>query len=153
MATPHVAGAAALLRGVHPSLSPADVKSLLAQNGDPSASDALQVGATILDVVRSDAAQTVVSPQALSFGLDDLTQSTWSTARTMTRAQHRHDEPELLARRRRPLLGLAGGRDRDLQPGELLARAGRVDAGRRDALGRQRDRAGPDAGPERLGRA
>ncbi len=84
MATPHVAGAAALLRGVHPSLSPADVKSLLAQNGDPSTSDALQVGATILDVVRSDAAQTVVSPQALSFGLDDLTQSIWSTTRTLT---------------------------------------------------------------------
>lgn len=84
MATPHVAGAAALLRGVHPSLSPADVKSLLAQNGDPSTSEALQVGATILDIVRSDQAQTVVSPQALSFGLDDLTQSIWSTARTMT---------------------------------------------------------------------
>src|SRR5581483_3875968 len=44
MATPHVAGAAALLRGVFPALSPADVKSLLAQNGRPSNDSALQVG-------------------------------------------------------------------------------------------------------------
>ena len=84
MATPHVAGAAALLRGLHPDLSPEEVKSLLAQNGDPSGHDALQVGASILDVVRSSTVDTVVSPQALSFGLDELAQSVWAPTRTLT---------------------------------------------------------------------
>ncbi|HZR84314.1 MAG TPA: S8 family serine peptidase [Candidatus Binatia bacterium] len=84
MATPHVAGAAALLRGVFPALSPADVKSLLAQNGRPSNDSALQVGASILDVSASGSAETVVDPQTLSFGLDDLLVPTWAPTRTLT---------------------------------------------------------------------
>jgi cysteine-rich repeat protein len=84
MATPHVAGAAALLRGVLPALAPDEVKSLLAQNGKASDQDALQVGASILDVARAATVHTVVSPQTLSFGLDDLSQTVWSANRTLT---------------------------------------------------------------------
>ncbi len=84
MATPHVAGAAALLRGLYPSLSPEDIKSLIAQNGKASTYDALQVGASTLDVAHAAEVHTVVSPQTLSFGRDVMSQPIWQAMRTLT---------------------------------------------------------------------
>lgn len=84
MATPHVAGAAALLHGSLPSLSPEDIKSLIVQNGDPGVFDFLQGGATVLDIVEAAAAHTVVSPQTLSFGRDAISLPVWETSRTLT---------------------------------------------------------------------
>lgn len=84
MATPHVAGAAALLNGTLPSLSPDDIKSLIVQNGDPVTYDFLQGGATSLDIPASASAHTVVSPQALSFGRDEASLPVWQQSRTLT---------------------------------------------------------------------
>lgn len=85
MATPHVAGAAALLRGVFPTFSVADIKSLLVQNSDGSgALDALKAGAGVVDLPAAGMAATVVAPAAISFGLDDVTLTTWTTSQTLT---------------------------------------------------------------------
>lgn len=84
MATPHVAGAAALLHGVLPALPPEDIKSLIVQNGNPATSDFLQGGATILDINASAAAHTVVSPQTLSFGIDPIAVPVWQASKTLT---------------------------------------------------------------------
>ena len=85
MATPHVAGAAALLRGIFPALSPGDVKSLLVQNSSTALSDdELKIGTGILDIPAAADAHTVVSPQALTFGVDDVTQAVWVATRTLT---------------------------------------------------------------------
>ena len=84
MATPFVAGGAALLRGVRPSLGPADVKSLLVNNAAPTAASALDVGAGVLDLPAAGAANTVLAPATLTFGRGDASQALWKPRRTLT---------------------------------------------------------------------
>jgi cysteine-rich repeat protein len=78
MATPHVAGGAALLKAARPSLSPAELKSLLVQNSLYLSGGALRVGAGRLNLPPAAAAFTAVDPAAVSFGLDDLSQTVWT---------------------------------------------------------------------------
>jgi len=74
MATPHVAGAAALLLERHPTWTVADVKSALVQTGDPiRTSDGTEVpttreGGGIVDLPRADAPLIFATPADLSFG-------------------------------------------------------------------------------------
>jgi subtilisin family serine protease len=74
MATPHVAGAAALLRQRHPTWRPAQVKSALvttgreAFEGRQSASTTRQ-GGGFVDLVRADNPLVFAAPTTLSFGL------------------------------------------------------------------------------------
>jgi subtilisin family serine protease len=76
MASPHVAGAAALLEQRHPTWTVAQVKSALTTTGDPvrAAAGSGEVSATRegggrIDLPRADAPLVFVSPTSLSFGL------------------------------------------------------------------------------------
>ncbi len=84
MAAPQVAGAAALLRGVLPTLTPAEVKSLLVQNSVDLGYAAFMQGAGRLDVAAAGNARTVATPAAVSFGRDDLSLSTWTATQLLT---------------------------------------------------------------------
>lgn len=70
MATPHVAGAAALLLQAHPDWEPQDVKSaLMGTARDPkSAPLPLEVGAGIIDVGEALKPVAMANPASLSFG-------------------------------------------------------------------------------------
>jgi len=74
MATPHVAGAVALLLERHPDWTVADVKSALVQTADPVLdSQGMEVpttreGGGIIDVPRADTPLIFASPSDLSFG-------------------------------------------------------------------------------------
>jgi subtilisin family serine protease len=74
MATPHVAGAAALLRERHPDWTVAQIKSALVQTGDPiRTSNGAEVpvtreGGGIVDVPRADTPLLFASPTGLTFG-------------------------------------------------------------------------------------
>lgn len=78
MATPHVAGAAALLLADRPNLTPADVKSLLGNNAERDVwadvvggelAGVMDRGGGRIDLVRAFAAETTFEPMSLSFGL------------------------------------------------------------------------------------
>jgi subtilisin family serine protease len=74
MATPHVAGAAALLVERHPTWTVPQIKSALTQTGDPARTtanaEALSVreGGGIVDLPRADAPLLFATPSSLSFG-------------------------------------------------------------------------------------
>jgi minor extracellular serine protease Vpr len=78
MATPHVAGAAALLLADNSDLSPADVKSLLGNNADRTVTDHVDAavdpgvmsrGGGRINVERAAAASATFDPMSLSFGI------------------------------------------------------------------------------------
>ncbi|HEX4526596.1 MAG TPA: S8 family serine peptidase [Gaiellaceae bacterium] len=74
MATPHVAGAAALLKERHPTWTVAQIKSALEQTGDPvktasgSEVPSSREGGGLIDLPRADAPLLFASPTGLSFG-------------------------------------------------------------------------------------
>lgn len=76
MASPHVAGAAAVLKERHPSWTVAQVKSALESTGDPVRTAAsptevstLREGGGRIDLVRADNPLVFTNPTSVSFGL------------------------------------------------------------------------------------
>ncbi len=69
MATPHVAGAAALLRELHPEWSPARVKAAIVSGAIAMPGSGFARGAGRIDAVRAANASTLVAEGGLSFGL------------------------------------------------------------------------------------
>ena len=69
MASPHVAGAVALIRKRHPTWTPAQLKSALVTTGSPSPSGPLRTGGGLIAVGRADAPLLFVEPSSISFGL------------------------------------------------------------------------------------
>jgi hypothetical protein len=74
MATPHVAGAAALLLQRHPDWTPAQVKAALTATARPVGSggarvDPTRAGAGLVDVAAADTPLVLPAPTAVSFGL------------------------------------------------------------------------------------
>ncbi|MEW1718137.1 S8 family serine peptidase [Streptomyces sp. NPDC093109] len=70
MATPHVAGAAALLAGAHPGWSGERLKGALMASARPTADQgAFQQGAGRVDVAAAMSGRVTSSPASLSFGL------------------------------------------------------------------------------------
>lgn len=70
MATPHVAGAAALVRQQHPSWSGARIKALLTGSAKPNpALNGYQQGAGRTDLARAAKAVVVAQPASLGFGM------------------------------------------------------------------------------------
>jgi hypothetical protein len=75
MATPHVAGAAALLKERHPSWTVPQVKSALEQTGDPTRAGStpgealpLREGGGVIDLPRADNPLIFTTPSGLTFG-------------------------------------------------------------------------------------
>jgi subtilisin family serine protease len=72
MATPHVAGAAALLKERHPTWTVAQIKSALEQTGDPARAGGAELpqreGGGVVDLPRADNPLIFAEPSGLTFG-------------------------------------------------------------------------------------
>lgn len=83
MASPHVSGAAALLKSIHRSWSPMDIKSALMTTATGIGEEIMSQGAGRIDVLRAAKVLTLFNPCHLSFGLDDLKSRAWRKTATI----------------------------------------------------------------------
>jgi minor extracellular serine protease Vpr len=89
MATPHVAGAAALLLQHHPGWTPLQVRSALTSTGAPAYADTARTneasvlleGGGVIDVASADDPQVFTNPTTLSFG--DLNAAAGAATRSL----------------------------------------------------------------------
>lgn len=83
MASPMVAGVAALLKSLDPSLTPAQIKSKIVNGAvDLGMKPVLQGGGRV-DAMRAAALSTSAEPVHLSYGLDDPAMNTWTSVETV----------------------------------------------------------------------
>ena len=83
MATPHVAGAAALLKSLHHDWTPAQVKLALMNNATLVADDIMAGGAGRIDAYAAATGNLVVDPPSISLGLTPANQNNWTATRTL----------------------------------------------------------------------
>ncbi|MEM7037601.1 MAG: S8 family serine peptidase, partial [Bacteroidota bacterium] len=75
MASPHVAGVAALLRSIYPNRSPREIKSMIMQSATDVGYDVLTQGQGLVDVCSAEQVNGAITPGSLDFGLVDCGQS------------------------------------------------------------------------------
>jgi minor extracellular serine protease Vpr len=78
MAAPHVAGACALLRALHPDWTPAQIKMAIMINAGFTDQETMASGSGRLDVYRAATGPLAIDKPSIDFGLDPLQQATWS---------------------------------------------------------------------------
>jgi|GEM_PF-480996 len=83
MATPHVAGAVALLLELNPDWEPENIKNALKQSAQDINYDIWTQGKGRINVYNATKLNAIVT-QSINFGLDDLTQSIWLIEDTVT---------------------------------------------------------------------
>jgi parallel beta-helix repeat protein len=80
MSTPHLAGAAALVKQLHPSWTPEMIKANLMNTSNDIGYDVFTQGTGRVEVYQAANAQAVVTPGSLSLGLDDISKPSWSAS-------------------------------------------------------------------------
>ena len=77
-AAPHVAGAAALLLELHPTWTPADIKSALTTSARNLDDDMMSQGAGEIDVYGAALTEFLIAPGILSLGRVDTSVEQWT---------------------------------------------------------------------------
>ena len=83
MAAPHVAGAAALLRQLHPAWPAEWIKASLTNSAYDLGVSNLQQGAGRVDLAQAAAVAAVVTPGTLGFGPVETAQPSWTQTRSL----------------------------------------------------------------------
>ncbi|MCF6270669.1 MAG: S8 family serine peptidase [Melioribacteraceae bacterium] len=88
MAAPIVAGVCALLKSIHPNWGPEELKSALMTTSIDIGEEAMAQGAGRIDALKAAKVQTTIFPSQLSFGIDNLEETNWVVADTLTISNH-----------------------------------------------------------------
>jgi subtilisin family serine protease len=83
MATPHVTGAAALLKSLHHDWTPAQIKLALMNNATQIHDEIMAVGAGRIDVYAAATGTLAVDPPAISLGLEPPAVGNWTATRSL----------------------------------------------------------------------
>ena len=83
MATPHIAGAVALIKQLHPTWTPAMIQANLMNRAKDLGLDIYTQGAGRVQVDDAASVQAVLMPGALSFGMVDVGQPVWTETKTL----------------------------------------------------------------------
>jgi len=83
MATPHVAGAAALLLELDSDLQPEEIKAAFVHSAVDIGENIWTQGNGRIDVFEAASVESFFIPQTISFGIVDLTQDIWTTTETV----------------------------------------------------------------------
>jgi subtilisin family serine protease len=83
MATPHVTGAAALLKSLHHDWTPAQIKLALMNNGKLVLDEIMAVGEGRIDAYAAATSNLVIDPPSISLGLLPSDQTNYSVTRTL----------------------------------------------------------------------
>ncbi|MEA2235939.1 MAG: minor extracellular serine protease Vpr [Thermoanaerobaculia bacterium] len=83
MATPHVAGAAALLKSLHHDWTPAQIKLALMNNAALLHDEIMAGGEGRIDVYASATRNLVIDPPSISIGLAPSDAGSWTASRTL----------------------------------------------------------------------
>ncbi len=85
MATPHVAGAAALFLQQHPGFNTSQLKSIFSHTAIDLGYDVWTQGTGRIDLVNAfELPEIIVEPPKLSMGSVDLTEDTWTSTKSVT---------------------------------------------------------------------
>lgn len=82
MATPHVAGACALLKALHPDWTPAQIKMAIMINAGFTDQETMGTGSGRLDVYSAATGPLSIDKPSIDFGLDPLQNASWTQSRT-----------------------------------------------------------------------
>jgi subtilisin family serine protease len=83
MATPHVAGAAALLKSLHHDWTPAQIKLALMNNAKQVLDEIMAAGEGRIDAYAAATGNLVLDPPSITLGLLPADQTNWSVTRTL----------------------------------------------------------------------
>jgi subtilisin family serine protease len=79
MATPHVGGAAALLKAIHPEWRPGQIKAALVTTAESLNGDVMAQGGGRIDVLRAADTDILAEPAVVSLGRATTEKETWSS--------------------------------------------------------------------------
>jgi len=83
MATPHVTGAAALLKALHHDWTPAQIKQALMNNSTLLQTDIMAEGAGRIDAYAAATGNVFIDPPSISLGLAPIETNNWTATRTL----------------------------------------------------------------------
>jgi subtilisin family serine protease len=83
MATPHVAGVAALVKSLHPEWTADQIKSAIITSASVLNLEGMIQGGGRVDALSAASTSTLVSPASISLGEDRLPQTTWTALSTL----------------------------------------------------------------------
>jgi hypothetical protein len=120
MASPHVAGVAALLLAEHPDWTPAAIKSAIVNSAHILGNEVMVEGAGKVDAAQASSANVLASPPVISFGNADASTNTWTLTRDVTITNRSTNAATLNA----SVSGLRAGIDVTCTPSSFTLAAG-----------------------------